>query len=274
MATKKQLVNRWLVEPGLSMAARIGQFLLRHADVMGRLEREAFAETGLYLIPSHRRPVFDTKQIFDMIEGLPFRDEIPNGRDLRGIPSIGGREGGDFQRTDFSHLPGTAGYGFIECNLDGAVFDDSKGEFDFRNCSLCGTQFRKVHFVHRVWFYGSRIQCDFTGAKLKQASFSGPTNGSLNPRDRKGIDLRASSFTGAGLKNADLVRCDLRHCRFRDADLTGASIQEAIIDNTTDFRGANLSKLWWQERRDNYGKLFLQASDWRQGIYDSTTIHD
>lgn len=270
MATKKQLINRWLEEPGRTIVGRIRQMLLDYADSLGSLGRKAFEATGLYQIPKEWLPAFDTKEIFAALDGLPYRDEIPNGRDLRGIPSIGGNEGWDFSNADFSFLPGDEGYSFCKCNLDAAIFDGSKGEFGFQNCSLRGTRFRKVRFVNRISFGGRQLQCDFTKAEMTRARFIWTTNG----RDLLGMDLRGSSFDAANLKNAGLSRCDLRECRFVNANLSGASIQEAIVDKSTDFRGANLKDLWWQERRDNSGHLFLRATDWRQGTYDSTTIHD
>jgi uncharacterized protein YjbI with pentapeptide repeats len=89
-----------------------------------------------------------------------------------------------------------------------------------------------------------------------------------------GVNLRGSSFAGANLTWANLAQCDLRGCDFRGAMVSNAAIQEAIIDKTTDFRGANLLGLSWQDRFDVSGKLFKRGSDWRLGTYDSTTMHD
>src|ERR1017187_5575709 len=116
MAPKKHLFHGWRGEPGRSIAAQIGQILLENAEVMRILGQKAFDATGLYKIPIDWLPRFDTKAIFDLLHELPYRDEVPNGRDLRGIPSIGGSEGWDFSETDFSYLLGEEGYSF-ECNL-------------------------------------------------------------------------------------------------------------------------------------------------------------
>jgi uncharacterized protein YjbI with pentapeptide repeats len=262
VATKKLLVNRWLEEPGRATASRIQQIMLDYAEVLRPLERKAYEETGLYLIPHEWLPPFDTKSIFDLLEQLPFRDEVANGRDLRGIPSIGGGQGWDFSNTDFSFLPGTAGYGFSECNLDGAIFDNGKGEFNFTRGVLHKVRFRKVHYKRGVFFGCDCLECDFAGAYMKKAHFLA------------NADLRGSSFAKANLSWASLANCDLRGCDFRGATLSGAAIQESTIDKTTDFRGANLVGLSWQDRRDNNGNLFKHGSDWRKGTYDSTTMHD
>jgi hypothetical protein len=171
MATKKQLVTRWLEEPGRTIAARIRQMLIDYAELMIPLSWKAREVTGRYHIPKEWLPPFDTKSIFSLLEGLPFRDEIANGKDLRGLPSIGGREGWDFSNTDFSFLPGDEGYDFHKCNLDGAVFDGGRGEFTFSTESLHRTRFRKVYFrassLCGVSFWGNCLQCDFSEAVKK-----------------------------------------------------------------------------------------------------------
>ena len=112
MATKKQLVNRWLDEPGRSIAARIRQMILDYAELLRPLSEKAYEVTGLYFIPTEWLPPFDAMSIFDLLAGLPFHDEIANGRDLRGIPCIGGCEEWDFSDTNFSFLPADEGHGF------------------------------------------------------------------------------------------------------------------------------------------------------------------
>jgi uncharacterized protein YjbI with pentapeptide repeats len=266
VATKKQLLHRWLEEPGRTIASQIRQILVDTAETLRVVADRAHEATGLYIIPKEWLPPFDTKAIFDLLNGLPHRSEIANGRDLRGIPSIGGRNEWDLIETDFSFLPGIEEHTFTECHLDGAVFDGSQGDFNFLRCPLRKVRFRKVHFRparHTGGFCGGDcIECDFSNARMKKAHFM------------EHSDLRGTSFVGADLRWALMARCDLRGCGFRGAMLSGASIQESIIDKTTDFRGANLVGLSWQDRRDNAGNLFRRGSDWRQGTYDSSTIHD
>jgi uncharacterized protein YjbI with pentapeptide repeats len=266
VATKKQLLNRWLEEPGRSIAARIRSILIDHAELLRPLEWKAHEVTGLYIIPREWLPPFDTKVIFDLLAGLPFRDEVANGRDLRGLVSIGGSPEWDLTNTDFSYLPKSDGHSFVECHLDGAVFDGSDGDFNFLRCPLRKVRFRRVHFRptrHRGGFCGGDcLDCDFANAKMKKATFLGDAN------------LQGSSFVEADLTWANLAGCDLRGCDFRGAKLANAAIQESIIDITTDFRGANLVGLSWQDRHDNSGKLFKRATDWRRGKHDSSTAHD
>jgi hypothetical protein len=177
VATKKQLLNRWLIEPGRSIAARIRSILIDYAEALRPLEMKAREMTGLYIIPKEWLPPFDTKVIFDLLAELPYRDEIANGRDLRGTPSIGGNQEWDLTNTDFSYLPKTEGHSFSECRLDGAIFDESDGDFEFLRCPLRRVRFRKVHFRptrYRGGFCGCHcIECDFTNAKMKKATFLG-----------------------------------------------------------------------------------------------------
>src|SRR5262249_26294636 len=162
--------------------------------------------------------------------------------DLRGLVSIGGSPEWDLRDTDFSYLPKTEGHSFVECHLEGAVFDGSDGDFNFLRCPLRKVRFRSVHFRpthHRGGFCGGDcIDCDFGNAKMKKATFLGNAN------------LKGSSFVEADLTWANFTGCDLRGCDFRGANLANAAIQESIIDNTTDFRGANLVGLSWQDRND------------------------
>lgn len=266
MATKKQLLNRWLEEPGRSIAARIRSILIGYADALRPLERKAHEMTGLFIVPKEWLPTFDTSEIFNLLADLPFRNEVDNGRDLRGLASIGGSPEWDLTNTDFSYLPKTEGHSFEACHLDGAIFDGSDGDFNFLRCPLRKVRFRKVHFRpthHRGGFCGGAcIDCDFTNAKMKKATFLGNAS------------LQGSSFVEADLTWANLTGCDLRGCDFRGANLANAAIQETNIDKTTDFRGANLLGLSWQDRHDDYGRLFKRGSDWRQAKCDSTTRHD
>jgi len=263
VATKKQLLNRWLEEPGRTIAARIREILIDYADKLIPLGWKAHEQTGLYIIPREWLPHFDTKVIFDLLAQLPFRDEVANGRDLRGLASIGGCPEWDLRNTDFSYLPKTEGHRFDECYLDGSIFDASDGDFDFLRCPLRKVRFRKVHFrptrFRGGFCAGDCLECDFSNAKMKKATFLGNAN------------LQGSVFVEADLTWANLTGCDLRSCDFRGANLANAAIDESIIDSTTDFRGANLVGLSW---RDNSGKLFKRGSDWRRGKHDSSTTHD
>ena len=262
MAPKKALVQRWREEPSRSITAQIDKMLCDYAEAIRQLTSKAVQENDSFSIPKEWLPPFSTQWIFDLLTDLPFRDEVPNGRDLRGIPSICGNDDWDFEDTDFSFL--TEDFvRFRESKLDGAVFDGAKARFEFFRGTLRDVRFRKVRFLEGTFFGLDGVNsCDFSAARLREVHFS------------EGADLRGSSFAGADLTWAILSKCDLRECDFRGATLCNAYIQEAIIDKTTDFRGANLRELHWQDRRDKAGNLFKRASDWRQGTYDSTTLQD
>lgn len=265
MATKKALINRWHEEPGKSIDAGITKLVADYNEAFRPLEQKAYLETGSCLVPKESLPPFDTNSIFDLLRDLPYREEVANGRDLRGMESMVGHEYWDLSDTDLSFL--TRGYSrFFESKLDRAIFDGSQGRFDFMRGTLHKVSFKKVKFTggsRTGSFIGSNCcECDFSGAQLKRTFFL------------KGINLQGSCFAGADLTWAIMTGCDLRGCDFRGATLADTYIQETIIDKTTDFRGANLVGLRWQERRDKFGNLHEQGSDWRQGMYDGTTLHD
>lgn len=96
VATKKQLLNRWLEEPGHSIAARIRSILIDYAELLGPLQWKAHEQTGLYLIPKEWLPPFDTKEIFDLLEGLPRRSSQragpPRSGFVRWMPGMGPEE--------------------------------------------------------------------------------------------------------------------------------------------------------------------------------------
>ena len=265
VSSKRQLCERWNVEPGRTIGEQIRQMLLDYSAALRPLEWKAHETTGLFLIPPEWLPPFDTQVIFDLLSGLPYCGEVANGRDFRGIPSIGGNSNWDLTNCDFSFLPGTEGYSFSECRLDGSKFDGSKGEFSFSRNPLRKVRFRNVRFVggsFSVTFSGDCLECDFSGASMRSAQFLTRES------------LQGSCLAGANLEWANFTGCDLRGCNFCGANLSNAYIQEALIDRSTDFRGANLLGLHWQDRRDNSGNLFKRASDWRQGTFDSFTLHD
>jgi uncharacterized protein YjbI with pentapeptide repeats len=265
MATKKALINRWLEEPGKSIDVRITQLLVDYNEAFRPIEQKAYLETGSCLVPKESLPPFDTQAIFDLLDDLPHRNEVANGRDLRGMQSMAGHEYWNFSDTDFSFL--SRGYTrFFESKLDRAIFDGSQGRFDFMRGTLQKVSFRKVKFTGGThtgsYIAANCCECDFTGAQLKRTSF------------HEGINLQGSCFAGADLTWAIMTGCDLRGCDFRGATLANTYIQETIIDKSTDFRGANLIGLRWQDRRDFSGNLHERGSDWRQGTYDATTLHD
>src|SRR5438094_334613 len=97
------LVDRWNVEPGKTVLQRVYAFSEECAK------------------PDHGHT---SQELVKLLDGLPFRDEVPNGRDLRGI-NLGNIYQLDFREFDFSY----ADVGWLyQCNfshtrLDGARID-------------------------------------------------------------------------------------------------------------------------------------------------------
>jgi uncharacterized protein YjbI with pentapeptide repeats len=103
-------------------------------------------------------------------------------------------------------------------------------------------------------------RCDFTGADLRSA-------------DLAESDLRGSIFRDANLEAADLQKCDLRGCDLRGAKLDRVLFNNAVVDATTDLRGASLLGLYNEEIRGNAGQLVAPFTDWRGATWDETTRH-
>jgi hypothetical protein len=51
-----------------------------------------------------------------------------------------------------------------------------------------------------------------------------------------------------------------------------AAIHGARIDKSTDFGGANLDGLWFEDQLDISGAIFQKGVDWRLAAYDDTTV--
>src|SRR5260221_9188170 len=119
MANKQQLRDRWLVEPGLTIRRKVCDF-----------------KRGLPV--SHGR---NSDELFCLLEGLPFRDEVPSGKDFRGSDFAGGREF-DFSNSDFTYSTSTSD--FFGCDLRGSKFDEVKAERSSFGRLLEGASFRKA----------------------------------------------------------------------------------------------------------------------------------
>lgn len=269
MATKKQLIDRWEMEPWKSIVEDIQKKLVRWWEIRNDLCRKAHEKTGLYKIPPKQEPPFNTvKEIFEPLAGLPFREEVPSGRDLRSCPFPGGGFGWDYYETDFSNL--TTGGHFQDSLLHRTKFDGSKAlHFEFHG-TYSEISFRKVHFLATnkgpgAFFSGIFRSCDFSGAKMKKAWFLEKS------------DLRDCSFANAILTYANFRGCDLRGCNFRCANLSGAAISGAKLDKTTDFRGTNLAGLQFEKATACFypdQEVVFPAVDWRIANFDGSTIHD
>src|SRR6478736_10264646 len=100
MSTKTQLRNRWAVEPGRTIREKI------------------LAQ----VVPHTRTVPLKSLVLYELLDSLPFREEVPNGRDFRGSDCVGGREL-DLSDADFSYASHVGS--FIRCNLSGCNFGES-----------------------------------------------------------------------------------------------------------------------------------------------------
>ena len=228
MSTRAQLKARWEEEPGKTIEKRIDEYFRQHGKTIETLE--------------------------EILNGLPYREEIPDGKDLRAISLCPSREL-DLQGYDFSYAQLSD---LFLCNLSGARFDFVQN-IESLSSVLNHASFRKVKF-RKAYLMRSEIRnACFEGADLMQARFTHS-------------DLSGSSFRNAKCKETSFYKANLMGCDFRGADLTHAFFSGAIIDKTTDFRGANLTNACFEEDRNYAGELLATATDWRQATYDETTI--
>ena len=228
MATKAQLIERWEEETGKKIAKKLDEY---------------FEQDGKY--PEHLEVI---------LKDLPYREEVPEGKDLRAV-SLGPSRELNLQGYDFSYASIEALY---QCKLNHARFDFVSGARHLTGILDQGS-FRKVRF-RKCYLFSSSIQnACFDEADLMQARFTHS-------------DLSGSSFRNAKCKETSFYKANLMGCDFRGANLTDATFTGALLDKTTDLRGANLTNLYCKEHRDNEGTLIAPATDWRQATYDETTI--
>jgi uncharacterized protein YjbI with pentapeptide repeats len=231
MANPSELKERWEQEPGRTIREKIYAFL------------PALWEVG----HGHK-----SEELFDLLDKLPFRDEVRSGRDLRGLGIVGLREL-DLSECDFSYGGGECCY----CDLTSTVFDRVQLQSGTLSNILEGASFRKA-FLRRISFNGSFAQrCNFDDAKVKLC-------------DLRKMDLRGSSFRKARIRDGSFSFADLRDCDFRGALLDKVVFENVRIDRTTDFRGAKLINLSDTDYVDVHGKPF-HGTDWKQANYDETT---
>jgi uncharacterized protein YjbI with pentapeptide repeats len=235
MASKKQLIDRWNVEPWRSVNQGLYQFAVDQA------------------MQGWRSP--DSNRLFGMLDGLPFREEVPSGRDLRGS-AFPGAQRMNLRETHFTYSPGITG--FRDCDLFQARLNSIHGDVYELGGLFEQTSFESAR-LHKALADHSRFdRCDFTGADMTSVML-------------RGSDLRGCVFRNADLSYADLQECDVRDCDFKGANLTEVLFGAVILDETTDLRGATLVNLHTEEHRDVSGRSVLAGTDWRRARHDETT---
>lgn len=234
-ATVKQLRDRWKQSPWMERNAALREWFAGRIGYVGPLRDKSDDLDGF-------------------LEGLPFRDEVPSGVDLRGS-SVDGMRRVAFEGLDASHCGALAPVqsSFVEC------------------------RFVKTGPWHDVW--GSFRRCVFTSARMQRVSFvGGPITDcnldSANLLRAKAlrVDFRGSTFRGANLRRVELGECDLRGCDFTDADLTDALLTGSVIDETTIFHGARLISVTTDQ---DWGPPERQSRlDLTIGQFDERTIFE
>jgi len=192
--------------------------------------------------------------VLEMLKGLPFRQEVPGGKDLRGADFAGGADM-DFSGWDFS-------LGFVgpfhRCNLSHARFEGATADNAGFHNILNFANFRGVKF-RRCYFMNSQAQhCCFDKARLFEAAF-------------QDADLSGSKFVEADCHGASFFGANLKGCDFRGCNLEGAVLQNISIDEKTDIRGACLVNAFYKDQYDTSGKLFGRGTDFRIAKLDATT---
>src|SRR5205809_155818 len=128
MATKKQLIDRWKQEPWSTVDRRLIAFSTEHAA-------KQWTPAPL---PDH---------LFGLLNGLPFREEVSSGRDLRGS-SFPGACNMDLHGTDFSFA---RQLGVLQnCRLDQAVLNDLRHGFYALTGQSVGARVQRVK-LRKAW---------------------------------------------------------------------------------------------------------------------------
>lgn len=223
MATQRQLKTRWEDSPGKEIQARI--------YALGIIEKDH----------GHR-----ADELFQLLDGLPFRDEIANGRDLRGLNISAGEL--DLSCCNFAYSQMGS---FFHCNLNNSVFDGCTAErasfhSSVSKCSFVRAKLRSCYFNDSIV-----TDCDFSKARLAACSF-------------QDADLRGSRFCDAHCRRATFAGANLIGCDFSGANLEGAVFCDVVLDKSTNFRGANLSNAITTDWYDNQGNLRRKGADLSQ----------
>lgn len=231
MAKKYQ--DRWMQEPGKSILEAIRE-----------LSQSEKAPTGIQ------------SQLLLLLQDLPYSQEIPESKDLRGVPLVWRNSGVDFHGYDFSYSD--LAFYASHCNLQHARFDYATvgdlAQNDLSHARFFKTDMRRC-FLEKVTAHF----CNFEHAQLALANL-------------KDGDFRHSSFVATKCNGTVFCGARLEHCNFQQAKLEHAVLAGSHFDHTTDFRGASLKGAYLEEHRDIYGNLVAAGVDWKTALHDETTI--
>ncbi len=233
MASKTELRSRWNYEPGSSIIRQMWSLC-------------------------HRPPVehgFDSSVLIGLLDGLPFRNEVENGRDLRGAKF--GANDLDLQEWDFSY----AQLGdFFRCNLTRACFYAAEG----RSINLASS------ILDEASFQNSKLRsCYLANAKARKCQFD---RAMLRGANFEYANVSGSCFRHSSCVGVKFLGADLRGCDFQNAVLDRVVFQEAKIDKTTDFRGASLTNVYYEDVYNREGGCIARGVDLRAAIFDDKTV--
>lgn len=220
MATPRQLKARWNKSPGSEILDKIYSL-------------------GI-IRPSHKHYAYE---LFELLEGLPFREEVPNGQDFRGM-SFAAREM-DLTFSNFSY--GKISYLYF-CILDNSIFDGCIGErasfhSSLASCSFVGAKLRSCYFDD-----SNASDCNFSHARLSGCSF-------------QKANLRGARFCDADCRAATFANANLIGCDFSRVNLEGAVFCDVILDNSTNFRDAKMENVITKNWYDSQGILLRKGTD-------------
>lgn len=235
MTSRSKLRGRWQHEPGLSIRSKLQDWCLDLSTEPGSRE-----------------------DLIRLLEGLPFREEVEGGRDLRGISLYGGLRQFDFSGFDFRYA--SLELNLVLCDLTRVSFDDATASQLI--CGVLeGATFRRTKLRGASFLDSRATKAVFDDSDLTSVSF-------------ENADLTGSSFQRARCVRTNFFGANLVGCDFREALITEAVFQNAMIDERTDFRGASLKRIFVTERRDIAGRVIGAAVDFSVARKDERTVYE
>jgi uncharacterized protein YjbI with pentapeptide repeats len=235
--SKKELRKRWLEPRGKAVLEGLSDLFF------------SAQYSGEHLVTPDRIEV--------LLEEMSASGEVSGYRDLRGITMNGGVSGVDFGQFDFSFA--VLNFNFVNCDLTNACFDGATIRGSLSK-TLDSASFR--HADLRGCFVAgcSARDCNFDNSNLGSTSF-------------EGTDLRGSNFSNSSCTLTKFFGSNLIRCDFHGAYLRETPFQNVLLDETTDFRGAQLVDIFDQELRDKFGNIIGRRTDWRRAKTDETTAY-
>ena len=226
------------------------------------------------------------------LRGADLRGACLEGANLRGANLRGAcLEGADLREADLreTNLEGAnlEGADLREVNLEGVnLFEaDLKGA-NLEGANLEGADLREAD-LRRADLRGADLfKADLNGTDLRRAD--------LFEADLRIADFREADLSGANLRRADLRRADLRRADLRRADLsgaklkmvqalatnfnsvtlTGACIEDWVINNQTNLDNINCDYVYLkedqQERRPSDPNRNFEAGEFAKLVAEST----